>query len=153
MELTESTLLRDPAVLALALGRLRALGMRVEIDDFGTGYSSLGRLIDLPVDALKIDRRFVGRMTRDKKSRTIVRACINLAHDLGLEAVAEGVEDPETWELLGTLGCDTAQGYYIARSRPLADVAEWLSSWEAGLGLTRREGIGRGPVDGSSAAQ
>ncbi len=143
IEITESTLLREPAAVALALGRLRALGMRVEIDDFGTGYSSLGRLIDLPVDALKIDRRFVGRMTRDKKSRTIVRTCINLAHDLGLEAVAEGVEDPETWELLGTLGCDTAQGYYIARPTPPADVAAWLSSWEAGRGVRQREDTGR----------
>jgi len=153
VEITESMLMREPGALALALRRLRAMGMRVEIDDFGTGYSSLGRLIDLPVDALKIDRRFVGQMTRDRKSRTIVRACINLAHDLGLEAVAEGVEDPETWELLGALGCDTAQGYYIARPRPPADVAAWLSSWEAGLGSMQREGIGHGPVDGSSAAQ
>jgi EAL domain-containing protein (putative c-di-GMP-specific phosphodiesterase class I) len=142
VEITESTLLREPVAVAVALGRLRAMGMRVEIDDFGTGYSSLGRLIDLPVDALKIDRRFVGQMTRDRKSQTIVRACINLAHDLGLEAVAEGVADRETWELLGTLGCDIAQGYYVARARPQADVAEWLSSWEAGLGVLQRERIG-----------
>jgi len=153
VEITESTLMREPAALALALGRLHAMGLRIEIDDFGTGYSSLGRLIDLPVDALKIDRRFVGQMTRDAKSQTIVRACINLAHDLGLEAVAEGVEDRETWELLGTLGCDTAQGYYIAPPRPPAEVAEWLSLWEAGLDFMQREGIGHGPVNGSSAAK
>jgi EAL domain-containing protein (putative c-di-GMP-specific phosphodiesterase class I) len=143
VEITESTLMREPAGLARALGRLRALGMRVEIDDFGTGYSSLGRVIDLPVDALKIDRRFVGQMTRDRKSQTIVRACINLAHDLGLEAIAEGVADRETWELLGTLGCDTAQGHYIAPAQPRADVAEWLSSWEAGLAFMQREDGGR----------
>ncbi|HEU5288354.1 MAG TPA: EAL domain-containing protein, partial [Candidatus Limnocylindria bacterium] len=110
--------------------RLREVGMRIEVDDFGTGYSSLGRLVDLPIDALKVDRRFVSAMTRDHRSEAIVRACIALAHDLGLEVVAEGVEDRETWELLRDLGCDTAQGYYIGAAMPLDDLGRWLGAWQ-----------------------
>ena len=130
IESTESVLVREPAVTAGALRRLREVGMRIEVDDFGTGYSSLGRLVDLPIDALKVDRRFVSAMTRDHRSEAIVRACIALAHDLGLEVVAEGVEDRETWELLRDLGCDTAQGYYIGAAMPLDDLGRWLGAWQ-----------------------
>lgn len=130
IEITESVLVREPAVTAGALRRLREVGMRIEVDDFGTGYSSLGRLVDLPIDAVKVDRRFVSAMTRDHRSEAIVRACIALAHDLGLEAVAEGVEDRETWELLRDLGCDTAQGYYVGAAMPLDDLARWLTGWQ-----------------------
>jgi CheY-like chemotaxis protein len=134
IEVTETMLMREPAAAADALARLRALGMRVEVDDFGTGFSSLGRLVDLPIDGLKIDRRFVGSMTRDHRSESIVRAIVALAHDLGLEVVAEGVEDRETWELLGALGCDTVQGFYVAVPMAAASLPGWLASWEASLG-------------------
>jgi len=135
VEITERTRMLEPAATARALGELRGLGIRVEIDDFGTGYSSLGRLIDLPIDALKIDRRFVSLMAHDHRSEAIVRACIALAHDLALEAVAEGVEDRETWTLLRALGCDTAQGHYSGSPMPAQNVPAWLSSWEARLGI------------------
>ena len=129
IEITESVLVREPAVTAGALRRLREVGIRIEVDDFGTGYSSLGRLVDLPIDVVKVDRRFVSAMTRDHRSEAIVRACIGLAHDLGLEVVAEGVEDRETWELLRDIGCDTAQGYYVGAAMPLDDLTPWLSGW------------------------
>jgi CheY-like chemotaxis protein len=121
---------------------LRAAGIRIDLDDFGTGYSSLGRLAKLPLDALKIDRLFVSAMATDTKHEAIVRATIALGHDLGLEVVAEGVEDRETWELLLALGCDTAQGYHIARPMPFADVSPWSDSWQAGLASIRTAGIG-----------
>jgi EAL domain-containing protein (putative c-di-GMP-specific phosphodiesterase class I)/CheY-like chemotaxis protein len=142
VEITETMLMRRPAATARALGRLRSLGLRVEIDDFGTGYSSLGRLIDLPIDALKIDRRFVIQMTRDHKSASIVRACINLAHDLGHEVVAEGVETTETWELLRALGCDTAQGHFIAAPLATHEVPDWFSRWERRRAALAGPGLG-----------
>lgn len=129
IEITESVIMHDPTQTTTALQQLRGLGVRIEIDDFGTGYSSLARLVDLPIDGLKIDRRFVLTMTRDHRSEAIVRASIALAHDLGLEVVAEGVEDRETWDLLAAHGCDTAQGYAIAKPTPAAEIVQWLRGW------------------------
>ncbi len=145
VEITESTLMREPKAAARALARLRALGMRVEVDDFGTGYSSLGRLVDLPIDAVKIDRRFVSTMTRSHKNEAIVRATVALAHDLALEVVAEGVEDRETWDLLGALGCDTVQGYFVGVPMAALSVPGWLASWEAGLTALAPAQTGRPP--------
>ncbi len=142
VEITESMLMREPNAAAEALARLRALGMRVEVDDFGTGYSSLGRLIDLPIDGVKIDRRFVRTMARDHKNEAIVRAIVALAHDLTLEVIAEGVEDRETWDLLGALGCDTVQGYYVGVPMPALTMPTWLASWEAGLGAPPPTSVG-----------
>jgi EAL domain-containing protein (putative c-di-GMP-specific phosphodiesterase class I)/CheY-like chemotaxis protein len=144
IEITESVLMREPATTAGALSRLRGLGMRIEVDDFGTGYSSLGRLVDLPIDGVKIDRRFVGSMTRDHRSEAIVRACISLSHDLGLEVVAEGVEDRETWELLRALGCDAVQGYFVGAPMPTGDLAAWLARWRSRAPQTR-DRRARGP--------
>src|SRR5207253_2620670 len=82
------------------------------------------------VNMVKIDRQFVIPMTTDRRREAIVRATIALGHDLGFEVVAEGVEDRETWELLGALGCDVAQGYHIARPMPAEEVQGWLESWD-----------------------
>ena len=135
IEITESTLMTDPAAVAHSLTRLRSLGMRVEVDDFGTGYSSLARLIDLPVDALKIDRRFVTRIASDMSSAAVVRACSELADDLGIEAVAEGVETKEALAMVRTLGCDSAQGYVVAAPMPACDLAQWIAAWREGDGI------------------
>jgi EAL domain-containing protein (putative c-di-GMP-specific phosphodiesterase class I) len=89
------------------------------VDDYGTGHASLAYLTRLPVSTLKIDRSFVQTMELDPSDRTIVRSTIDLAHSLGLRVVAEGVETRATWEELGRLGCDAAQGYWLAR--PIAD--------------------------------
>lgn len=130
LEITESTFMHDPERALQAVEDVRRLGLTVSIDDYGTGYSSLGYLANLPVNAVKIDRQFVIPMTKDHRREKIVRATIALGHDLGFEVVAEGVEDRETWELLGALGCDLAQGYHLARPMPSSDVSSWLATWD-----------------------
>jgi len=127
IEITESTLMADPARAREVLARLRAVGVQIAIDDFGTGYSSLVYLKDLAVDELKIDGSFVHAMSADAGARAIVRAVIDLSDDLGLRVVAEGVEDQVTWEALAALGCDVAQGYYFAPPLEAADVAGWAA--------------------------
>jgi diguanylate cyclase (GGDEF)-like protein/PAS domain S-box-containing protein len=132
LEITESSLMADPARAREVLARLRAAGVQIAIDDFGTGYSSLAYLKDLTVDELKIDRSFVHDMSAEAGARAIVRSIIDLSDDLGLRVVAEGVEDQATWEALAALGCDVAQGYYFAPPLEAADVAGWaagLLSW------------------------
>jgi diguanylate cyclase (GGDEF)-like protein len=128
VEITESSLMADPARAREVLARLRALGVQIAIDDFGTGYSSLAYLKDLAVDELKIDGSFVHDMSADAGARAIVRAAIDLSDDLGLRVVAEGVEDNATWEALAALGCDVAQGYYFSPPLEAADVAGWAVS-------------------------
>jgi diguanylate cyclase (GGDEF)-like protein/PAS domain S-box-containing protein len=125
IEITETTLMADPRHAREILGRLREYGVQVAIDDFGTGYSSLAYLQRLPLNELKIDRSFVRDMAVDEGARAIVRAVTNLADDLGLRVVAEGVEDGATLEALRALGCDVAQGYYFARPLPAAEIAAW----------------------------
>jgi len=126
MEVTESAIMADPLQVRQNLVRLDAMGLQISIDDFGTGYSSLAYLKQLPVDEIKIDRSFITHMTTDENDAIIVRATIELAHNLGLRVVAEGVETKETLDLLTTLRCDTIQGYFICRPLPATDVARWL---------------------------
>ncbi len=146
IEVTESSLMTDPDAASEVLASLRSQGVRVDIDDFGTGYSSLGRLAELPLDGIKIDRCFVTRMVGDHKREAICRATIALGHDLGLEVIAEGIEDRATWELLGALGCDSGQGYTVARPMPAESVEAWLESWASGLRFIRRSHIERGLI-------
>ena len=126
LEITESDVMADPKGAIEILARLRALGVRVSIDDFGTGYSSLAYLNRLDVDAVKIDRSFVGTMIVDNSSAAIVRATIELGHGLGLLVVAEGVEDEATHRALSALRCDLAQGYFFGRPAPAAAVESLL---------------------------
>lgn len=125
IEITEGSLMADPARTIGVLGRLAALGIAISIDDFGTGYSSLVYLKRLPATEVKIDRSFVSGMLSNPSDDAIVRSTVDLAHNLGLRAVAEGIEDPETWARLGAIGCDEGQGYFL--SAPLA--AEALLPW------------------------
>jgi diguanylate cyclase len=126
LEVTESAVMADPARALDVLGRLHELGVRLAVDDFGTGYSSMACLKALPVDELKVDRSFVGQMADSASDEVIVRSTIDLGHNLGLRVVAEGVETQEAWQKLETLGCDTAQGYYLGRPMPAADLEHWL---------------------------
>jgi diguanylate cyclase (GGDEF)-like protein len=126
-ELTESALMLDPVGALDTLTRLKRLDVKLTIDDYGTGYSSLSYLQRLPVDTIKIDRSFVVDMMSNEDSATIVRSTIELAHNLGLTVVAEGVEDQATFDRLATLGCDMAQGYCISRPIP----ADQFQAWEA----------------------
>jgi diguanylate cyclase (GGDEF)-like protein len=127
LEITESTILADPFRVRVVLNRLNEMGLRLAIDDFGTGYSSLAYLRNLPVHAIKIDRSFVMGMSEDASDATIVRSTIDLAHNLGLEVVAEGVESQEVWDALRAEGCSLAQGYFIAKPAPPADLATLLA--------------------------
>jgi diguanylate cyclase (GGDEF)-like protein len=130
LEITESAIMDDPQRALHTLETLHRLGFKLSIDDFGTGYSSLAYLKRLPVQELKIDRSFVAAMERDADDARIVRSTIELAHNLGLSVVAEGVETAKTWKLLDTLGCDEAQGYYIGRPMPAAEFMAWLAQWQ-----------------------
>jgi len=118
IELTESVLLTDLARTADAIRALRATGIRIAVDDFGTGYSSLSYLTRLPVDVVKIDRSFITALERGSDERAVVRSIIMLAHDLGLVALAEGVETAAQRDALVELGCDQAQGYWFGRPLP-----------------------------------
>jgi diguanylate cyclase (GGDEF)-like protein len=126
LEITESTLMTDPARAQRVLRSLDALGVRISIDDFGTGYSSLARLKELPVHELKIDRAFVTSMQTIHSDAVIVRSTIDLARNLGLSVVAEGVEDCSVLNELSDLGCDAAQGYYLSRPVRAAELLSWL---------------------------
>ncbi len=127
LEVTESAVMVDAARCLDVLQRLHALGVRLSIDDFGTGYSSMAYLRRLPVDELKIDQSFVLGMTVTEQDAVLVRTAIDLAHNLGLTVVAEGVEGPEHVAALRELGCDIAQGYHFARPMPAGDVSRLLA--------------------------
>jgi diguanylate cyclase (GGDEF)-like protein len=127
IEITESTLMGDHAHARAALAELRQIGVRTSIDDFGTGYSSLSYLRELPVHALKIDRSFISDLRSEPESEAIVRSIIELARNLRLETVAEGVEDERVCDLLIRLGCDYAQGFALARPMPAEALARWLT--------------------------
>jgi diguanylate cyclase (GGDEF)-like protein len=133
LEVTESALMADPVIAHAVLHELDALGVKISIDDFGTGYSSLAYLADLPVSEVKIDRSFVLKMDGHAKENIIVSSTIDLAHHLGLRAVAEGVEDRAQISRLQRLGCDVAQGYAIARPLRAPEATQLLlgSSVEA----------------------
>jgi diguanylate cyclase (GGDEF)-like protein len=131
LEITETSMMTDPEHAKKLLNDLDNLGVRISIDDFGTGYSSLAYLKQLPVDELKVDKSFVLNMSNDESDASIVRATISLAHDLGLEVVAEGVEDQTAQDALQNLGCEFIQGYHIARPMPPADLMPLLLSHKA----------------------
>ena len=133
LEITETTAMADPARTRAVLARLDALGVELAIDDFGTGYSSLAYLKRLPVHELKIDRSFVSKMATDPDDAVIVAATIDLAHNLGLRVVAEGVEDEDTLRELIRRGCDLAQGYHFSKPLPPIELQNWLVGWGASL--------------------
>jgi diguanylate cyclase (GGDEF)-like protein len=129
LEITETAVMAEPGRVLESMRRLRSAGIRFSIDDFGTGYSSLAYLQRLPVEEIKIDRSFVGQMTGEAGSAAIVRATIELGGSLGLDVVAEGVEDERTWQALKRMGCSAAQGYFIGRPMPVGELDGWMRSW------------------------
>jgi len=126
LEITESAVMVDPEHAMKILVQLDELGVQLSIDDFGTGYTSLGYLKKLPVDVIKIDKSFVMNMIMDESDAMIVRSTIDLAHNLGLSVIAEGVESEEILTALKRLGCDGAQGYHICRPVPASDFIQWF---------------------------
>jgi len=131
LEITERGLIAEPQRALAILDRIHTLGMLISIDDFGTGYSSLEYLKDLPIDELKVDQGFISAMHRDETSLTIVKMVIQMAHSLGLEVTAEGVESERDWQMLEGIGCDRIQGYYTGKPMPSDVFEKWLleSPW------------------------
>lgn len=130
LEVTEDFLMADRDRARAILTRLRATGVRISVDDFGTGYSSLAYLRDLPIDELKLDKSFVIPMANDPHATALVASTIDLAHSLGLRMVAEGVENSIAYADLSGYGCDVAQGFYMSRPIPAAELDEWLARRE-----------------------
>jgi diguanylate cyclase (GGDEF)-like protein len=139
LEITENTIMGDPFRSMQVLRRLNEMGVKLSIDDFGTGYSSLAYLKRLPVDAVKIDKSFVLGMSADDNDGAIVRSTIDLARNLGLRVVAEGVETSEIWTELRALGCDFAQGYLLSRPLPAAELTAWLGQRKEFIELVARQ--------------
>lgn len=131
LEVTEGAVMADPTRAVGLLHDLRKLGVRLSVDDFGTGYSSLSYLQRLPVQEVKIDRSFVAAFDTAPENFAIVRAIIDLGRHLGLEVVAEGVEDEATWDVLAGLGCDLVQGWHLARAMPIDELLPWLTERSA----------------------
>lgn len=131
LEVTESQLMKDLRAPLEILTRLRLRRFKLSIDDFGTGHSSLVQLRDVPFDELKIDQSFVHGAHHNETLRAIFFASLGLAKELGMEVVAEGVEDADDWDFLQKSGCDLAQGYFIARPMPADKVLEWAAGWRA----------------------
>jgi diguanylate cyclase len=132
LELTESAVMSNPNHALEVMSRLDAMGVRISIDDFGTGYSSLAYLKKLPVDEIKIDKSFVIDMKHDSNDAVIVRSTIDLAHNMSMQVVAEGVENEETLQLLSSFGCDKVQGYLFSRPLAYEKLIQWSGNfvWE-----------------------
>jgi diguanylate cyclase (GGDEF)-like protein/PAS domain S-box-containing protein len=130
LEITEHRLMDRLAVSLEVIGRLRLKGFGVSIDDYGMGYSNLRKLKQLPITELKVDRSFVSGADRDSVLRVILGSSVALGHSLDLTVVGEGVETKEVWDLLHALGCDEAQGYFVARPMPAADLPAWKQAWD-----------------------
>lgn len=129
LEVTESRLVKDRQAALDILTRLRIKGVALSIDDFGTGYSSLAQLRDTPFNELKIDHGFVHDAYADPSLRIMFEASVNMATQLGMRAVAEGVETAEDWLFLQTTACDVAQGYYFAEPMPTTALYRWMETW------------------------
>jgi diguanylate cyclase (GGDEF)-like protein len=140
LEVTESAIILDSARAIEIINRLDAMGMSVSVDDFGTGYTSLAYIRRLPIREIKIDKSFILNMRDNADDAVIVRTIIELGHSLGLEVVAEGIEDGETFDLLCALNCDLGQGYFMGRPVSVEALEQWLSESPWGDGQMGRDG-------------
>jgi FOG: EAL domain len=131
LEITENAVMSNAADALAILGKLDRMGITLAIDDFGTGYSSLAHLRQLPVDEIKIDKSFVIDMEENENDAVIVRSIIDLAHNLGLKVVAEGVDTKDAWDTLTVLGCDHSQGFYMSKPLPGDGLMQWLEESSA----------------------
>jgi diguanylate cyclase (GGDEF)-like protein len=129
LEVTESSIMDDPHRAKQTLLHLSEMGIKLAIDDFGTGYSSLSYLKELPVSELKIDKSFVMNIEHNQNDRIIVSSTIELAHNMGLHVVAEGIENIKVWKFLQDMNCDYGQGYYMTKPIPVSDFETWYQEW------------------------
>jgi EAL domain-containing protein (putative c-di-GMP-specific phosphodiesterase class I) len=150
IELTESAVMTNPDESVGVLKQLRKMGVTVAVDDFGTGYSSLSYLRRFPIDKLKVDRSFVRDLATSRTDESIVRAIIALAHSVGLQVVAEGVETEEQLRCVRALGCDHWQGYYCCEPQPAELFGAMLRDQLSGC-TTAADGSARGaPAAGAA---
>ena len=126
LEITESSIMADPMRAMRVLNDLSEMGIALSVDDFGTGYTSLAYLKRLPINEIKIDKSLVSHITTNQSDDVIVKSIVELGRNLGLEVVAEGVEDKATWDRLASFGCDVAQGYYLADPMTPNELVSWL---------------------------
>jgi diguanylate cyclase (GGDEF)-like protein len=138
LEITENTVMENIQESISVLQSLRDTGVRISMDDFGTGHSSLAQLKMIPLDELKIDKSFIMTMLGDQQNQAIVKATLELAHNMNLHVVAEGVEDEETIRQLANAGCEEAQGFYLSRPIAADQLLEWLENWQPVLYAERR---------------
>ena len=131
LEVTEDGWLQQQSIAREVVTRLRVRGFGLSIDDFGTGYSTHQQLLNAPFTELKLDQSFVGKALVDADSRIVLASSIAMAHELELEVVAEGIETQAQWDLLAELGCDVAQGYFVARPMPGDQLGAWKARWDA----------------------
>lgn len=130
LEVTESGAMEDPTLTMDILTRLRLKNIRLSLDDFGTGFSSLVQLYRMPFNEIKVDKSFVMKAMTDEEAAAIVRITIDLGHSLGLDVVAEGIEDQETYDWLKELGCDIGQGYFISRPIDVNQFSDWMDEYD-----------------------
>jgi EAL domain-containing protein (putative c-di-GMP-specific phosphodiesterase class I) len=128
LEITETVFMDNPALAVETIARLRTVGVNLQMDDFGTGYSSLSALRRFKIDTLKIDRSFITGIEKARADRAIVRTITVLAADLGMDVVAEGIEDARQVELLRALGCRKGQGYFFSKPMSTTDVGKYLEA-------------------------
>ncbi len=133
LEITETAIMADPNRALETLNSLNAMGVLLSIDDFGTGYSSLAYLKQMPVDELKIDKSFVMGMLEDKSDVVIVRSIVDLAHNIGIPVVAEGVENQQVYDMLKAMGCDAVQGRFVCGPLPVAELMKWIAESPWGM--------------------
>ncbi|MCH7816557.1 MAG: EAL domain-containing response regulator [Proteobacteria bacterium] len=126
LEVTESGAMEDPSLTMDILTRLRLKNIRLSLDDFGTGFSSLVQLYRMPFNEIKVDKSFVMKVSKDKEAAAIARLTVDLGHSLGLEVVAEGIEDQYTYDWLKELGCEIGQGYFISRPVDVDQFSKWM---------------------------
>jgi diguanylate cyclase len=143
LEITESAAIESNLRTTLFMRQLRKVGVNISIDDYGTGFSTLDYITSIPASEIKIDRRFVAQMRTNQSDRVVVNSTIQLAHQLGRMAVAEGVEDGETLNALRAMGCDIAQGYFIAKPTSAEKLINLLTAQKPVL-KTRTRKVGNG---------
>ncbi len=134
LEITETTLMRDPKETAVRLAAIKELGVRLAIDDFGTGYSSLSHLQQLPVDSLKIDRSFICQLNDNPDGEKLIRTLVQLGKALSIETLAEGIEQQDELALLRDEQCDSGQGFLFAKPLTVDAASAFLKSWNDGRG-------------------
>ena len=145
LEVTETWQSKDTDTALDILNGLSAKGFGLALDDVGTGHSNFSKLQGMPYSEMKLDKSHIQSATIDQETRQFIAMCVELGHEMGMYVVAEGIESQDQWEMMSAMGCDEAQGYFIARPMPGDLVPEWLKRWNTYLGLAENHQRASGP--------